>query len=209
LFATGLYSDIALAWPSRWAKLTLLALTDHIHFNAQHMHVGLLEVAVSNGLGRTRRRVFPAGVILVYKTCSSIRANLRGASASARRSCRVSRVPQRRGSEHAGLVGCRGDLSAGSEKRSPARLADAAWMEGVAGVSTNETRRFQPGSWRADGFLRCVVWGTSFLHVCALGRDCPVVHSSGLALCMRPVFLQSLGGWSSGFWVLYIHTLQW
>ena len=31
---------------------------------------------------------------------------------------------------------------------------------------------FQPGSWRADGFLRCVVWGTvPFLHVCAFGRD--------------------------------------
>jgi len=42
-------------------------------------------------------------------------------------------------------------------------------------VSTNETRRFQPGSWRADGFLRLrlrgSVWGTSFFTVCAFGRD--------------------------------------
>lgn len=91
------------------------------------------------------------------------------------------------------------------------RRLDAAWMEGVAACPRMKRGESQPGSWRADGFLRCVVWGTSFLHVCAFGRDGRV-----LRVCVRLVshhacmgsliFLQSLGGWSSGLLVLRVDT---
>ena len=161
------------------------------------MHVGfvVLEVAVSNGLGRARRRIFPAGVILVYKTCRPIRAIC--AVHPHRRDVRAGspRVPQ---CEHAGLVGCRGDLGdlgAGSEKRSPPRRRVDG---GRGGVSTNETRRFS-ARFLARGRVPALRGPGYVLSSRSVRLVETLACPSGLSSCIRsPVFLQSLGGWSSG-----------
>lgn len=165
------------------------------------MHVGLLEVAVSNGLGRARRRIFPADVILVYvQDFSSIRAIC--AVRPHRRDVRAGSpefrsAPQRKAKM---LVWLAAEVIWVQEARRDRRL-DAAWMEGVAACPRMKRGDFQPGSWRADGFLRCVVWGTSFFTSVRLVET--VVCSSGLSSCMSSlIFLQSLGGWNSGLWVL-------
>jgi len=125
----------------------------------------VLEVAVSNGLGRARRRIFPAGAILVYKTCRPIRAIC--AVHPHRRDVRAGSLEFRSAST---LVWLAAEVIWVQEARRDRRL-DAAWMEGVAACPRMKRGDFQPGSWRADGFLRCVVWGTFFLHgLCVWSR---------------------------------------
>ena len=124
----------------------------------------MLEVAVSNGLGRARRRIFPAGAILVYKTCRPIRAIC--AVHPHRRDVRAGSLEFRSAST---LVWLAAEVIWVQEARRDRRL-DAAWMEGVAACPRMKRGNFQPGSWRADGFLRCVVWGT-YRHYGGLYRQ--------------------------------------
>lgn len=120
------------------------------------MHVGLLEVAVSNGLGRARRRIFPADVILVYvQVLSSIRAIC--AVRPHRRDVRAGSpefrsAPQRKAKM---LVWLAAEVIWVQEARRDRRL-DAAWMEGVAACPRMKRGDFSlvPGARTGS----CVAW---------------------------------------------------
>ena len=75
-------------------------------------------------------------------------------------------------------------------------------------MSTNETRRFS--AWfLARGRVPALRGLGYVLSSRSVRLVETVVCLSGLSSCIRSlILLQSLGGWSSGLWVLYAHVLQ-